>query len=142
MCHWCTNFREEKDVSDDTDGEKTDQAEKENSNAAEDESTSSAEEVDENVELKSVLKSKIPEATDEDVDDLAEICREYFTLTNSKHKINHSDSNQVGSKTTNTFSEDCPEIKDESNDTEDAKKSKEKEPTEGTEPSYRNENFP
>ena len=113
MCHWCTNFREEKDVSDDTDGEKTDPAEKENSNAAEDESTSSAEdaeEVDENAELKSVLKSKIPEATDEDVDDLAEICREYFTLTNSKHKINHSDSNQVGSKTTNTFSEDCPEI--------------------------------
>ena len=134
MCHWCTNFREEKDVSDDTDGEKTDHAEKENSNAAENESTSSAEdaeEVDENVELKSVLKSKIPEATDEDVDDLAEICREYFTLTNSKHKINHSDSNQVGSKTTNTFSEDCPEIKDESNDHEDAKKSKEKEPTEG-----------
>jgi len=126
--------REEKDVSDDTDGEKTDHAEKENSNAAEEESTSGAEdaeEVDENVELKSVLKSKIPEATDEDVDDLAEICREYFTLTNSKHKINHSDSNHVGSKTTNTFSEDCPEIKDESNDHEDAKKSKEKEPTEG-----------
>ena len=81
--------------------------------------------------MKSVLKSKIPEATDEDVDDLAEICREYFTLTNSKHRINHSDSNQVGSKTTNTFSEDCPEIKDESNDHEDAKTSKEKEPTEG-----------
>ena len=81
---------EKKDVIDDTDGEKADHLdEKENSKAAEDESTSSAEvEMAENVELKSVLKSKIPEATDEDVDDLAEICREYFTLTNSKHKIN------------------------------------------------------
>jgi len=89
--------------------------------------------------LKAVFKDKIPDATEEDIDDLAEICREYFSIGESNPRAAAAAASADTSKTPPATAngrkvEDNQEVTNSTSDETNAESTEQEEPAANSRP--------